>query len=208
MEEFVQQFIEHLPYVGVVTVLMISGLGVPLPEDIPLLIGGYLCAPPLDGSEPYANIWIMLPVALVAVVGADCLLYGVGRRYGHHVARLPLLRRYLNEAHLTKAEAAFHKHGGKTLFIARFLPGVRAAIFFTAGVFKVPFWKMLAFDGAAALISVPAIVLAAYFFANEIDRVRHLSQNVQLSLLACVVVVVTTVVGGKLWRRRKLASAK
>ncbi len=201
MEQFANELMTHLPYVGVIGLLLISGFGLPLPEDIPLLVGGYLCA------QGYANIWVMVPLSFAAVLGADCILYWLGRRYGHHVPKLPLLRRYLNEAHLTRAEASFHNHGGKTLFIARFLPGLRAAVFFTAGVFKIPFWKMLAFDGSAAVISVPALVLVTYFFADHIDQIKHWSGEAQLLLAVGMVAVIGGVVAFNVLRRRKVASA-
>ena len=202
MELLIQQFIEHLPYLGVVLILAISGFGAPIPEDLPLLLGGYLC------GTGRADIWIMLPVTFVAVLGADLMVYSMGRRYGHHVPRLPLLRRYLSESRLAKAELAFHRHGGKTLFIARFMPGMRAPIFFSAGAFKLPFWKMLAFDGSAAVMSVPLWVLASWYLSRTVDfeTIQEWSFATQAVLIITVLVCIVAVVGWKLLRRRRLAS--
>ena len=202
MEELVQQIILHLPYLGVVLIIVAGGFGVPIPEDLPLLVGGYLC------GLGVADITIMLPVSFVTVLGADLLVYFLGRRYGHHVPRLPLLRRYLSQERLAKAEVSFHKHGGKTLFLARFMPGLRTPIYFSAGAFKIPFWKMLAFDGSAALLSVPACVLLAWHFAPIVgwDTVRGWSFTTQVLLAVAVAVFVTAVVVWKVLRQRRLAS--
>src|SRR5690606_2757754 len=132
MEELAAQLIEHGPYIGVFVVLMLTGLGLPLPEDIPLLVAGYLC------YTGHANIWIMVPLALVTVVLSDAGLFWIGRTWGYRVTRLRWFNYILSEASVQRAERAFQKHGGKTLFLMRFVPGVRAAAFFTAGAFKLP----------------------------------------------------------------------
>ena len=43
MDQIVEQLIVNLPYLGVVLVLLAGGFGMPIPEDLPLLAGGYLC---------------------------------------------------------------------------------------------------------------------------------------------------------------------
>ena len=201
MNELLEQLIVNLPYAGVVIILLASGFGLPIPEDVPLLVGGYCCGVGL------ANIWVMVPVALVSVLGGDCIVYGMGRRYGHHVQKLPLLRRMLTEQRLTRAELSFHAHGGKTLFLARFMPGLRAAVYFSAGTFKIPFWKMITFDGIAALLSVPLWVLAGWWFAEDIQRVWQWSAKLQAVLLGVVVVAAVGFMAWKVLRRPRVASA-
>jgi membrane protein DedA with SNARE-associated domain len=107
---------------------------------------------------------------------------------------------------LAKAQLEFHNHGGKTLFVARFLPGLRAPVFFSAGVFKIPFWKMLAFDGTAALISVPTLVLVAYFFGSQIERVKHATAQVQIGVGVTLFVLIAGVIFWKVRKRRKTAA--
>jgi membrane protein DedA with SNARE-associated domain len=184
----------------IVGVLLASGFGLPFPEDVPLLAAGVLC------HLEVMSLWTMIPLVFAAVLGADCCLYFLGRRYGHVVQRLPFLRRYLTQERLAKAQLAFHNHGGKSLFIGRFLPGLRAPIFFSAGVFKIPFWKMLAFDGAAALISVPALVLLAYFFTSQVVQIKEKVAQTQMLVLAVTVLIVGGIVAWKLMRRRRIAA--
>jgi membrane protein DedA with SNARE-associated domain len=179
-------------YAGVLGILLASGLGLPLPEDIPLLVGGVLC------HMGHAELWIMIPSCTIAVFAADVMLYVLGRRYGHHVNRLPLLSAYLTEPRLAAAEIAFHRHGGKTLFVGRFLPGVRTAVFFTAGVFKIPFWKMLVVDGLASLVSVPALILAGYYGAKKLQQVHDW---LGIANVAILVTAALSVIGYVVWRR-------
>ncbi|MEX2545140.1 MAG: DedA family protein [Phycisphaeraceae bacterium] len=197
MEEWLTQFAANAPYVVVFGVLVLSGFGLPLPEDIPLLLAGYLA------GQGYADPWIMFPGCFLAIVGADLMVFTIGRRYGHYVPRLPLLRGFLTEARLARTERQLHRHGGKFIFMARFLPGVRTAAYFTAGTFKIPYWKFLLFDGSAAAISVPAIVFLAYFFAHEIDRVREWVQEGQIAAIILVVLVIVVLAAIKLFFKRR-----
>jgi membrane protein DedA with SNARE-associated domain len=173
-----EYFITRFTYLGIALVLIGSGCGVPLPEDIPLLLGGAMCSrhtAEVMGLSRHAHthLWIMIPLCLVSVVGGDMIIYCLGRRFGHHVPRVPLLRRFLTEPRLARAESVFHRHGGKTLAVARFLPGVRTPVFFTAGTFRIPWWKMLLFDGGAAMVSVPVWILVGFFFGEHMKEIAH-----------------------------------
>jgi membrane protein DedA with SNARE-associated domain len=190
----------YTPYLGIILVLLISGFGFPMPEDIPLLIAGYLC------HLGYANVWVMLPIAFCSVLSSDFMLFFIGRRYGRHVQNIPLLGRHLTEARFKRAEDFFHKWGGISLFLTRFFPGIRSAGFLSAGACKIPFWKLLVYDGAAALISVPLLVLAAWYFGDHIDQVLICSGRA--NMVITVSLVIAAIVVGYLYFRRVKAKAK
>lgn len=207
MEAFIEQVLGHAPYVGVTLVLLAGGFGFPLPEDIPLMVAGWLC------GKGEASLAIMIPICLLAVFGGDSIMYLLGRRYGQHVRKLPVLRKYLSDAAMEGAKAKFHQHGGKTLFIARFTPGLRAPMFFSAGLFHIPYWKMVVYDGGAALISVPFWIFVAYYFAryfeDGLERLKALSQQVQLGIFVALGLIIAAVVVVQLakWRRKQAAAA-
>lgn len=196
-----EQLIEHLPYLGVVLILLAGGFGLPIPEDIPLLLGGYYC------GIGKAELSIMLPVAFVAVLGADMVVYALGLRYGHHVPKLPMFGKYLTRERMAKTGNAFHTHCGKTLFMGRFMPGLRVTVYFSAGVFKIAWWKVLLFDGLAAVLSVPVWILLAWHFAHDLDRVKQWSAGAQATLIALAVVAGGGILAWKWARQRRLASA-
>jgi membrane protein DedA with SNARE-associated domain len=94
------------------------------------------------------------------------------------------------------------------LFIGRFLPGLRAPIFFTAGSMKVPFVKFLFFDGLAALISVPVFVWLGHWlwekFHDDIEQFnRSLHKTNQYAGWAALVIVAVVVSGFLIWRRKR-----
>lgn len=200
--------------------LLLSGLGLPFPEDVPLLIAGAMCSKEATdalsqafpdqashiGSVPPLSLWVMVPLCLGCIMGADAMLYYFGRRYGEHVSRLPLLRRVLTPKRMARAHAKFHGHTGKTLFVARFLPGLRTPIFFTAGTFRIPFWKMLVFDGGAAVLSVPTLVILGWAFADNFDVVRRYVKDAQIGVVVGIVVlIVAAIVFGRWRHKRRLA---
>lgn len=195
-----QAFLAHWSYLGVFLILTISGFGVPIPEDIPLVWGGYMC------GTGQANIYIMLPVGLFSLVGADFIVYMLGRRFGEPIRRLPVFKRFLCDKKMAKAKAFLDDHGGKVIFLARFLPGLRTPVYFTAGKFKIPAWKMLCMDGLAAMLSAPALMLLGYFFHYKIDAVWEWAKEAQLLALGVIIVIASLYFGFKYWRHRaKLA---
>jgi membrane protein DedA with SNARE-associated domain len=195
-------WIEHFSYLGVLLALLAGGVGAPIPEDVPLLVGGYLCA---SGA---ARLGLMLPLALVGALASDCMIYWIGRRYGMSVQRLPLIRWAVSRQNITQARTAFRAHSGKSLMAARFIPGVRFATFFTAGAFRVPFWKLLVFDGLAACFSVPLVVMVGYIFADAVDLAAMWVRRGQVGALTAIVLVVLAFVAGRwLARRRMRATA-
>lgn len=204
MFQEIQDFITAFPVVeiGITAVLVLSGFGLPIPEDITLLLAGFFCS---TVGGRLSHLWVMIPLTYFGVLGADLILYGLGRKYGPHVVELPLLRRFLTPARLEKAEHAFHQHGGKTLAVSRFLPGFRAAVFITAGTFRIPLWKILVFDGGAALASVPVWVIVGFFFGEYIPQILLYTNRVKGYLFTLAFVAALFALLYRFFRRRRTA---
>jgi len=191
-----------MPYVVVLGLLILSGLGLPIPEDIPLILAGYLV------YYGYAEAWGLFPLTFLAVLGADLMVFVLGRKYGHHVPKLPLMRRFLTEKRLARTERLLHEHGGKFIFMARFLPGLRAPSIFTAGNFRVPYWKFLLYDGGAALISVPVILGLGYYFANHLEKVRKWVGNGEKGVIGVILLAAVVFIGVKMLVNRRISKVK
>ena len=195
VESLLLQSSDVTGYVLIALLLLSSGVGAPMPEDIPLLIGGWLC-----GLEQ-ARLPLMLPLAWFFVIAGDCVLYCLGRRYGHHVPQLPGLRRILTPHRIERTERFFQQHGGKTLFFVRFLAIIRASTWFVAGAIRIPFWKFVAYDGAAALIFAPGLVLLGWKFGPRSKEIGDYVRWTQLGLTVLVFLTVMIVLGYHLFRR-------
>lgn len=149
-------------YLIVLGTLILCGLGVPVPEDVILISGGYIAA------EAGHNAWPMVLTGLVGIMIGDSMIYSMGRRFGLQLAGHRFLKRYVTEDRLTRVMGMFAKHGHKILIAARFMPGVRSVAFFSAGAMRVPYWKFFLFDGLAALVSAPLWVILGFRFGHDV----------------------------------------
>jgi membrane protein DedA with SNARE-associated domain len=94
--------------------------------------------------------------------------------------------------------------------IARFLPGVRAVTFFTAGHARMGYFRFICWDGLAALVSAPLFVFLGFQFGDQLEeliqRVRHGQIRVIVGLL--LVVLAYLMISRLLSRYRLLAERR
>ncbi|MFQ5502713.1 MAG: DedA family protein [Phycisphaerae bacterium] len=186
MEQIVWEFLSHWSYLGLFLILMAAGLGLPLPEDIPLILAGLVV------SRTDGNLTLMMFTGIFGVIVGDSALFFLGRRYGADIMERRWFRRIAKPWLIEKARQKYEHHGAKILFLGRFMPGLRAVLFMTAGVFKIPYWKLLAFDGSAAFISVPLWIWAGWYFNTKIGEVftsAKIATIVLFSLLALALII-------------------
>jgi membrane protein DedA with SNARE-associated domain len=161
LDQLIQLFAEH-GYLAVFAVLMICSVGVPIPEDLSLVAGGIIA------GLGYADVRVMCLVGLAGVLFGDMLVFLVGRTFGVRALRWRWVAHLLPPRRHAQVKAKFVRYGNRLMFVARFLPGLRTAVFLTAGMtHRVSFLRFLAFDGLAALISVPFWVWLGYFGAEN-----------------------------------------
>lgn len=183
-------------------VLIACGFGVPLPEDIPLVIAGLL------SGQGYVGIWFTLFVCMAGVLMGDSIIFLIGSRYGNKAKKFFVFKHVFTEEREKKILSWFTKHGNKSVFFARFLPGFRMPIFFSSGHYKVPFWKFFLIDGFAALISVPIWVCLAYYFSKNLDVLEEKLKTAQNSFIALAVLIVGIFVFFLLKKRLKKATGQ
>ncbi len=147
--------------------LWVASIGFPLPEDIALLTAGYAC------YEGYAHLELMVPLAMFGVLSGDLFIYYLGRRWAANLFEHRWIRWIASPERLDIVREHFHNHQIKTVCIARFLPGMRAVVFLTAGVVRMSLLKFLLADGLAALGSVPLFLGLGYLFGHSIERKVH-----------------------------------
>lgn len=170
----VGQLIERFTYAAIIGVLFLCGLGLPLPEEVPILTSAIL------SQTGHLKPWWALGACMFGVMAGDSIMYYLGRRWGNHVLEHRLSRKLLTVERQRAIQAYFAKYGAGIIFGARFLPGIRAALFLSAGTMNVTFWTFLAMDGAAALLSVPASFWLAYLFTDKLQDLLNLREHVHL----------------------------
>jgi membrane protein DedA with SNARE-associated domain len=191
---------------GPFILLLLCGFGLPMPEDIVLIAAGMLGV--IDGHS-----WIKVSAFMYAgVLLGDSMIFFAGQRYGTRLLGTAWFQRIFPPAKQGRVEELFAKHGTTGLFIGRFLPGLRAPIFFSAGSLKVSLLKFLLMDGLAALVSVPVFVWLGHWlwlkFADDFAQLEHaLKRTHTFTLWGTLVIVVLLVTAVWLWKRRNRKSS-
>lgn len=123
--------------------------------------------------------WILLPICVLGVVLSDGLLYGMGRFCGVRLLNLPFMARLMPAAKRERIERNFHRYGIKILLFARMLPGIRAPIFITAGIMRLPLSRFLLADLIYAIPGVSLLFFLALWFTNSFkELVEHAEEQV------------------------------
>ena len=127
-----EHLIGKLGYVGIALVLILGGLGLPIPEEAPIIVAAVL-------SRNGTLTWpLALGSCLSGVLLGDMVVYSLGYFYGEKVLSLPLTRKLLTRAREAEIKGYFRRHGFKILLSGRFVPGFRTAAYLTAGILKLP----------------------------------------------------------------------
>lgn len=179
-------------YSAIVGLLLICGLGVPLPEDITLIAAGVLSA---LGSISFPGA---VAAGFFGVLAGDAFLYTVGRVYGRRAFNLPLIRTIMTPRRIALAERKIMRNSHFICFTARFLPGLRSPIFLMSGIMGVRPLVFYGLDGLAALISVPLWVFVGHWVGENLDMAMKIAEQVQLSIAGALVLLI----GGYLLFRR------
>lgn len=185
-----------LAYALIFGALMACGLGLPLPEDITLFAAGLLA---FYGS---ANVHGMVALSMVGVLLGDSIVYFLGHRYGESIRKRGPFKRLLPDERFAGLKERFRQKGNKVIFAGRFMPGLRAPIFFTAGTLHLPYRVFIFYDGLAALLSVPAIVYSVWYFGEHVDKVIKIVKKVQFGIVGVILTIVFVLVL-RAWLKRK-----
>ncbi|MBC7690429.1 MAG: DedA family protein [Methylotenera sp.] len=175
--DFLLSFYGPTPYFVVFGILLACGLGLPIPEDVTLFAGGLLA------YYGVTEIWTTIILCFAGVMLGDALIFMLGAKYGRKLTKKWFFHKLLPDERLNLVSKKFKEKGNKLLFAARFMPGFRAPVYFSAGTLHVPFRTFILYDGLAALISVPAIVGAVYYFGDELDKVVRVIKHVENGLV-------------------------
>lgn len=190
-------FESQLGYLGIIVVLALTGVGLPVPEELPVVIAGVMSA---QGS---LDPWLALAACILGAITGDSLMYLLGRFFGHSfLYEHPRFAHLLHAERERQIERMIRKHGLKVFFLARFLVGVRSPIYLSAGILRVPFRKFLLADLFCATTVVGTFFGLSYAFADHIVGWFDMLRNFEITL---TVVVLLGVGGAALyyWRRHK-----
>ena len=178
--DFIFQFDKNFMWL-IYAILVACGLGLPIPEDIAIIAAGIMTT---DGAIHFYQAFL---VCLLGVLTGDSMIYWIGRTCGEQFFKNRVTAMIITPTLHQAAAIAFDKHGDKIIFFARFMPGIRAPIYFFMGSIKKSFWLFLAIDAFAASISVPLWIVVGNLVGENIPVLEKVIKNMKIGTLILMV---------------------
>jgi len=128
------------------------------------------------------NIWLLVGLMFVAAVVGDAVNYSIGHYLGERAYNIKWIKR----EYLDKTHAFFEKHGGKAIFLARFVPIVRTFAPFVAGIGKMSYGYFATYNIVGGGTWVLTFSLLGYFFGN----LEFVKKNFEFVIVAIILISV------------------
>jgi membrane protein DedA with SNARE-associated domain len=197
---FLLSYSEPFIYAGLFLILLLCGLGLPIPEELTLLSGGFFV------HLGIIRVYPTLAVGFLGILGGDLAIYAIGKKWGQDILNHQHFRKIITKSRVEKGRQFFQDHGKKTIFIARFISGFRVPVFFAAGTMGIKLGRFLWLDFLGALILIPLLILLGYYFGASIMWLGEVITRIDYLLRILAVVGCVAALIFYLWLRRKPSS--
>jgi len=128
------------------------------------------------------NIWLLFFLLTAAAVLGDAANYWIGYFFGKKIVAHPKIP--IDETHIEETQKFFHKHGGKTIILARFMPFIRTFAPFVAGVSRMNYKRFFLYNVTGGLLWVIIATFAGYFFGN----IKIVRENFSLVIFGVIII--------------------
>jgi membrane protein DedA with SNARE-associated domain len=186
---------------GLVLLFLLVGVeaaGIPLPGETALVAAAVLA------HDHWGIEWVIVVAAAGAIFG-DNTGYWIGRVGGRKlIERFNFTRRYAERA-LPPSERFFARHGGKTIFLARFIALLRITAAWLAGVTRMSWWRFFLWNAAGGIVWATGVGLLAYYAGKAAgDAVGRYGLYGGAVVIALAVLVILAL---RVWHKRAIESA-
>lgn len=184
-----------LPVIGLV--VAIEALGVPLPGETAVILGG------LAANQGRLSIVAVIVVAAAAAIVGDNVGFMIGRRGGRALLERP--GRFFEERQrmLAIGDPFFERHGPKAVFLGRWITGLRVWTSWLAGASDMRWPTFLVWNALGGTAWAISVALAAYYGGKSVETVFS-----KVGLYGGIAAGVLIVIGvAYVWRRRRRARA-
>jgi len=158
------RYAANTAYLYTALFLLLGTLGLPFPEEVILLLIGYLA------GMGVVNVWLITPYASAVIIVLDNGMYYAARRLGRGFIKKWGRYILVSSSNLKKIEEFIDRHGNKTIFFSRFLLGFRSTGILLAGITKMPWKSFLLWDTLSIMVFLPITVGLGYFMHLNLNR--------------------------------------
>jgi membrane-associated protein len=191
--------VEAAGYAGLFAIVFAeTGLfvGFFLPGDSLLMTAG------LVASRGHLSIEVLLPLLMVAAVSGDATGYAIGRQAGMRLFTRKDAR-FFRRDRLLRAKAFYDRHGGKTIFLARFLAFARTFAPPVAGAVGMPYARFTLFNVAGGIAWVASMTLLGYWLGEAVERLPVNPEIAFIAVIGAIIVVSVAPAAWHVWRERR-----
>ncbi len=146
------------------------------------------------------NLWLLLILLSIAAIAGDTVNYWIGYKISERAYKGEV--KFIKKEYLERTHRFFEKHGGKTIFLARFIPIVRTFAPFVAGGSEMSYRYFFSYNIFGGIVWVGLFTFAGYFFGN-IPVVR---ENFELVIVAILLISVLPI--GYEWLKARQENKK
>jgi membrane-associated protein len=165
-----------------------------LPGDSLLFVTGAVAAAHPD----ILNIWILIPLLIVAAITGDATGYWIGRKSGPALFNKPDSKLFKRE-HLVRTQAFYDKHGPKTIVLARFVPIVRTFAPVIAGIAEMDYRKFAYYNITGGIGWIVSMLLSGYLLGT----IPIIKDNFEKAVLGIIFLSILPMIVHFVQERRK-----
>lgn len=199
MEQLIHENLSTYGPVAVFVLLMLSGIGIALGEEMVTIPAGVFIA--TEGL----GFWPTAICAYVAIVAADYMWFFLCYHYGTPVLHKRWVKRFIHPRRLLEVKHQFERRGTWLIVMARFIPSSRSTAITVAGIVHMPFWKFALATASCVLVTVPMQLGLGYLIGREVSS-ESTADTIKLVIGLIVLIVLVTLCLG--WWTRHRASKR
>lgn len=164
--------VEHFSYLAIFFFALLAGLLLPIPEEIVLVVTGYLA------KSGIVNPYLAAFICIFAFAIGDNILFKLSLRNNKYVTKL--IHEVFSLKFISKRKDFLERHIGATIFVSRFMPYLRFIAPVFSGYVKASQKKFMLFNTLAISIYASFLIWVGYFFSDylnvivvEIGKIKH-----------------------------------
>lgn len=189
--------------IAVIALLLLGGIGFPVPEDIPILLGG------VAASKEIITPQMIFLTSYVGVLAADQIVFFIGFFFGKKLIAAGTKSKFfpqITEARVEEVREGLRKRRLLFIFMGRHLFPIRSVTFITAGALHVPWIEFFIADALAAFVSVSLMTALGYYLGSQItpEILHHIAHEARIYILVLATLII---IGLLIRQQRKKKSA-
>ncbi len=196
------EYLERQSYFGVFFLLFLGAFGPSPPEEIILLIAGFLV------FKGVARFPLMIASELGGILISDLILFSFGNFFGRNLDRHRFLKKIFPPKRVEKIREKFHRYRYRFIFLARYLYGLRPVVFFTAGASNMKLAPFVLCDLGASLVNCLVWTALGLLFGGRIEEAIRFSREWEGILLGAAVALILYFIVERLLVRKGIVSSR